>query len=86
MLGKNEDNDWKKNETYTDKSCMRNALIYQLSNEIGRYAVRGRFCELILNGAYQGMYELTETVKRGNNRVQIAKLTVNDTIDDDLTG
>ena len=86
LLGMPADNDWILYAPYTDKSCMRNALIYQLSNEIGDYAVRAKYCEVIINGGYQGIYELTETIKRGTNRVNIAKLTTNDTIGDDLTG
>ncbi len=86
LLGMPADNDWILYAPYTDKSCMRNALVYQLSNEMDRYAVHGRYCELIINGSYQGIYELTETLKRGSHRVDIAKLTLNDTIGDELTG
>jgi subtilisin-like proprotein convertase family protein len=86
LLGMPSEHDWILYAPYTDKSCMRNWLTYQLSNDIGRYAARGKFCELVLNGEYKGIYELTETIKRDANRVDIAKLTPNDTVGDDLTG
>ncbi|MBL0020259.1 MAG: CotH kinase family protein [Bacteroidetes bacterium] len=86
LLGMPKEHDWILYGPYSDKSCMRNWLSYALSNDMGQYAVRGRYCEVILNGSYQGIYEITETIKRDGDRVDIAKLTLNDTIGDDLTG
>ncbi|HKR06100.1 MAG TPA: CotH kinase family protein, partial [Bacteroidia bacterium] len=86
LLGMPAEHDWILYAPYTDKSCMRNWLVYQLSNDMGQYAVRGKFCELVLNGEYKGIYEITETIKRDADRVDIAKLTPNDTIGDDVTG
>jgi hypothetical protein len=37
---------------------IRNVLIYELSNQIGMYASRTKYCELVLNGEYQGVYVL----------------------------
>jgi len=86
LLGMPAEHDWILYAPYTDKTCMRNWLTYQLSNDMGQYAVHGKFCELVLNGEYKGIYEITETIKRDPNRVDIAKLTANDTIGDDVTG
>lgn len=86
LLGMAADNDWILYAPYTDKSLMRNRLTYDLSNDMNRWSVRGKFCELILNGEYQGIYELTENIKQGNDRLNIAKLTPNDTVGDELTG
>lgn len=86
LLGMPKESDWILYAPYTDKTCLRNALSYHLSNEMGRYAVRTRFCEVVLNGSYVGIYSLTENIKRDSNRVDISKLTENDTIGDDLTG
>jgi len=81
-----EENDWILYAPYSDKSLMRNVLIYQLSNNMGRYASRTRYCELMLNGEYVGVYVLMEKIKQDENRVNIANLTSNDTIGDELTG
>jgi hypothetical protein len=86
LLGMPAEHDWILYGPYSDKSCMRNWLSYQLSNDMGQYAVRGRYCEVILNGAYQGIYEITESIKRDSARVDIAKLSLNDTVGDALTG
>lgn len=86
LLGMPKESDWILYAPYTDKTCIRNALSYDISNKMGRYAVRTRFCEVVLNGDYIGIYALTENIKRDSNRVDISKLTVNDTIGDQLTG
>jgi CotH kinase protein/Secretion system C-terminal sorting domain/Proprotein convertase P-domain len=86
LLGMAADNDWILYAPYTDKSLMRNRLTYDLSNDMNRWAIKGRFCEVILNGEYQGIYELTENIKRGKDRLNIAKMTPSDTIGDELTG
>ncbi|MBK8601334.1 MAG: hypothetical protein IPN80_13010 [Flavobacterium sp.] len=39
-----------------------------------------------MNGEYQGIYELTENIKRGTNRFKYCKLTADDIAGDDLTG
>jgi hypothetical protein len=80
------ENDWVLYAPYSDKSLIRNVLTYQLGESLDRYAPRTQLCELLINNEYQGVYVFTEKVKRDDNRVDIAKLTVNDTIGDDLTG
>ena len=80
------ENDWVLYAPYSDKSLMRNVITYDLSNEFGHYAPRTKFCELVLNNEYVGIYVLIEKIKRDENRVNISKLKENDTIGDDLTG
>lgn len=86
LLGMPEENDWVLNGPYDDKSMMRNALIYRLSNDLGRYASRTRFCEVMLNDSYQGVYLLEEKIKQDSGRVHIANLSASDTSGDQLTG
>ncbi|MCY4562596.1 MAG: CotH kinase family protein, partial [Flavobacteriaceae bacterium] len=45
-----EEEDWILHGPYSDKTLIRNVLIYQLSNAIGRYATRTSFYELTING------------------------------------
>jgi hypothetical protein len=71
---------------FSDKTLMRNALTYKLSNELGQYASRTRFCEVMLNDTYQGVYLLTEKIKRGNDRLDLARLAPDDTTGMKLTG
>ncbi len=80
------ENDWILYGPYSDKSLIRNVLTYQLSNELGRYASRTRFCDLFINDYYQGLYILQEKIKRDKNRVDIANLLPADILGDQLTG
>jgi len=86
LLGMPPENDWILYAPYSDKSLMRNVLAYKLANDIGRYASRIRFCELVLNDDYRGVYVLMEKIKRDNNRVNISTLNPDEISGDDLTG
>ena len=86
LLGLPEENDWILYAPWSDKSLIRNVLIYSLSNEMGRYAPRSKFVELYLNDEYRGVYVLMEKIKRDKNRVPISSLDPNENSGDDLTG
>jgi subtilisin-like proprotein convertase family protein len=86
ILGMPAENDWVLYAPYNDKSLMRNVLTYGLANAMGRYASRSRYCELVLDGEYRGVYTFFEKIKRDNNRVNIAGLTLQDTTGTELTG
>lgn len=86
LLGFPEEEDWVLHGPYSDKSLMRNVLIYHLANKMGRYASRTRFVEFILNNEYQGVYVLMEKIKRDKERVAISKLNPDEIEGDDLTG
>jgi hypothetical protein len=86
LLGLPPDADWVLSAGYDDKTLMRNALAYFLAGNTGRYASRSRFCELVLNGEYVGVYVLFERIKRDKNRVNITKLKSTDITGDALTG
>lgn len=86
LLGMPAESDWVLYAPYDDKSLIRDALAYKLANDLGDYAPRTRYCELILNGEYEGIYVLIEKIKRGKDRVDISKLKDTDLTGDDLTG
>ena len=56
LLGMPAENDWILHGPYSDKSLMRNAVIYELGDRLGRYTTRRRYCELYINGNYRGVY------------------------------
>ena len=72
------ENDWDLIAMYNDKSFMRNSLSYTTFDEIGHWGPRSKLCEVVLNGDYQGVYALCETIKRDVNRVDVAKLNQTD--------
>ncbi len=86
VMGMPSESDWILNAPYNDKTCMRNALVYDIARKTGHYAPRTRFCELLLNNEYRGIYIMMEKIKRNANRVDISKLTPADTSGDALTG
>ncbi|MDZ7316302.1 MAG: CotH kinase family protein [candidate division KSB1 bacterium] len=86
LLGLPPENDWVLYGPYSDKSLMRNVFAYQIARDLGRYASRSRYCELVLNGRYWGVYVLLEKIKRDRNRVDIAKLDSTDLAPPDITG
>ena len=73
LLGMPKESDWALIAPYSDKTLMRDALIYTLSRSFMEYAPRVRFCELIIDNTYMGVFVLTEKIKRNKNRVNIAK-------------
>jgi CotH kinase protein/Chitobiase/beta-hexosaminidase C-terminal domain len=95
VLGLPSQSDWVLHGPYaTDRALMRNALVFALSNRIGRYAPRTRFVELYVESAgrvltpasYRGVYTLIEKIKRDPFRVPIAHLKPTDTTAPAITG
>lgn len=86
LLGMPLESDWILLSNYNDKVFIRNTLSYKLFNEMGNYSTRNKFCEVVLNGEYVGVYLLMENIKRGNNRVNIAKLDPIENTGIDVTG
>jgi hypothetical protein len=64
---------------YADKSLIRNALTYALYNDMGNYAPRTQFVELIINNNYQGLYVLTERIQIGPDHLNIEPFSINTT-------
>ncbi|MCK3683318.1 CotH kinase family protein [Maribellus sp. YY47] len=79
--------DWILYAPYSDKSLLRNVLTFTLAAQLSDdYVPRCRFVELFLNNNYEGVYVLMEKIKRGNDRVDIARLRAEDISGEELTG
>jgi len=81
-----KENDWILNGLAYDPSYIRDFLSYKLSREIGNYASRGRYCELILNGDFRGIYVFQEKLKADDSRIDIKKIKEDDLTLPNLTG
>lgn len=81
-----KENDWVLYAPYSDKTLLRNVLAYKIGRDLGSYAPRTRFVEVVLNDEYVGVYVLIEKIKVDKNRVDIDKLDADDISGDDLTG
>ena len=86
LLGMPVENDWILQNPYSDKSLMRNYLVYNLAREMGLYCTRTRYCEVWLNNQYQGVYVFMEQIKWDKNRVNIDHMHLDDNAGDSLTG
>lgn len=88
--------DWVLGSKYQfDHALMRNDLAYRMSNDLGEYAARTRFVEVINNtgggslsygGDYFGVYSLVEKIKRDNDRVDVEKILPTDNSEPNVSG
>ena len=90
LLGMPEESDWILQAPYSDKTMMRNALVYEAARELNGSlgGVRARYVEVFFNqnngtiteNDYRGVYVLMEKIKRDKERVDVEKL--NDLVTD----
>ena len=87
VLGMPAESDWVLNATYNDKTLIRETLTYDFYRKMSKYyASRFRYCELVLNGEYRGIYIVMERLKRDKNRVPITSIKKTDITGDAVTG
>ena len=73
ILGMPKENDWVLNSLAFDQTGMRDVLSYELSEKLGQYASRRMYCEVMINGQYDGLYVFMEKIKADDGRVNIEK-------------
>ncbi len=74
VMGMDAHYEWALHGPYLDKSLIRNYMWYNIAGEIMDYAPNVRFCEVVLNGEYKGLYVMTETITNGTDcRVNISE-------------
>lgn len=78
LLSMPSENDWILNPLAFDPSLIRDYLSYNLARQMGNYATRTAYCEVIVNGEYVGLYLLQEKIKQDSNRVDIIEITPTD--------
>ncbi|HPS55593.1 MAG TPA: CotH kinase family protein, partial [Sedimentisphaerales bacterium] len=94
IFGLPSESDWVVQGPYSDKTLMRNYLVYNWSNAMGQYAPRVVYMEGFINTGggpitmadYVGVFYLIEKIKRDKNRVAIEKLTPYDNEEPEITG
>ena len=86
LLGLPAHSDWVLLAPYNDVSMVRDPLAFQLWRDMGHWGPRTQMVEVMLNGDYRGVYILAEAIKRGTDRVDIAKLKKDDVSGRELTG
>ena len=74
ILGLKKNKDWVLLANYRDPTNLMNAFGFEVAEWLGMtYTNHTRFIEVTLNGDYIGLYQLTEQVEEGGNRVNIDK-------------
>ncbi len=86
LLGLPSENDWVLYAPYTDKSLLRNYVMYDIARNMLEWAPRTQLCEVFHNGYYLGVYVFTEKIKRDRNRVNIRELRKKDTTGNFISG
>ncbi|MCB0400786.1 MAG: CotH kinase family protein [Flavobacteriales bacterium] len=74
LLDLPESSKWVLYGPYADKSLIRNALTYSLYAQMGNYAPRFCFIDLVINTNYQGIYMLTEKIQVGSDHLNLNPL------------
>jgi hypothetical protein len=86
LLGMPKENDWILGGMVFDTAMIRDYYCHNLSRQMGNYASRAVYCEVIINNDYQGLYILQEKLKSDDNRIDVIKIGVSDNSMPDLTG
>ncbi len=86
LLGMPQENDWILGGMVFDTAMVRDYFCYNLSRQMGNYASRAVYCEVIINNDYKGLYMLQEKLKSDDNRIDVTKIGVTDNTLPDLTG
>lgn len=94
LLGLPEEEDWVLYGPWMDRSLVRNVVGYGLWSDLGYYSPRTAYCEVYLKDkpgaslveSYEGVYVLTEKIKRDANRLDIAQLGPEDVAEPEITG
>jgi hypothetical protein len=94
LLGMPADADWVLQGPWLDKSLIRNAFSYDLARAMGCAAMRTRVCEVFLSTSgqpvcesdYVGVYQLTEDIERGKQRVNLTKLSPDENSEPAISG
>lgn len=71
LLGMDAHHEWALHGPFLDKSLIRNYMWYNIAGQIMDYAPNVRFCEVIINGQYKGLYLLIETITAGKEGARL---------------
>ena len=75
LLGMGKEKGWCLLANYTDRSLLRNRIVYNLAEEVGiPFTMDSRNVDLYINGNYMGSYLLTEKIEIADTRVDIVDL------------
>jgi hypothetical protein len=71
LLGMGKDSKWILLAPYNDKSMMRDMFTFEVARPWMDYTPDGRYCEVLVNNVYYGVFILTEQVSQGKYRLNL---------------
>ncbi len=78
LLGMNRGSEWALYGPFLDKTLIRNYMCMNIIGQISdRWVPEVRFCELMLDGEYRGVYLLMETIQVEDGRLELTKYDPN---------
>lgn len=86
LLDMPANDDWALIAAYNDISMMRNPIAYDLWTDMGHWGPRNRMVEVVIDGEYQGVYMLVETIKGSKERLSLADIKSTHNSGRELTG
>ena len=81
IMGMAKDNDWALLAPWQDKSYMRDVLTMAMARGGHTFVPNMKYCEVIVDGIYYGIYIMSERATKGSGR-----LNLNDITPDDMSG
>ncbi len=74
VMGMKSHDEWVLHGPFLDKTLIKNYMWYSVSRKIMGSAPNTRFCEVYVDGKYQGLYLMVEAATRGDkSRMQVSK-------------
>ena len=87
LLGMAKSKHWALLANHSDKSMLRTRLAMAMGERLGMaWSPQSRFVRVELNGQYEGIYLLSQTIRIGEDRVDITAIDSDDTDGVALTG
>lgn len=71
LLGMPADTKWVLNAPYLDTSYARNYVLFGISRELFEWAPNVKLCEIYIDGEYQGVHLLIESVESSEGRLNL---------------
>ena len=71
FMGMDPHSEWALHGPFLDKTLIRTYMWYNIAGEIMEYSPNVRFCELIINGEYMGVYVAMEKITAGENGARL---------------
>lgn len=73
ILGMGSDSDWALLAPFYDKSLIREVLIFDIMKEYLEFSPKVKYCEVVLNGIYQGIYIMIARPRESSSRLNLPK-------------